>query len=93
MIGFVTVALPNLHLNSNKGSWFASIDLFSIMIFAPLGGALSDWLGRKTTMTLCSPIATFGWILVADSSSKYLLFTGRCLSCIAQSLMLASQSK
>ena len=61
MIGFVTVALPNLHLNSNEGSWFASIDLFSIMIFAPLGGVLSDWLGRKKTMILFSPgYRTFG---------------------------------
>ena len=93
MIGFVTISLPNLgELNSNEASWFASIDLFSIMIFAPLGGTLSNWLGRKKTMIILSPIASFGWILLADSSSKYLLFAGRSLSSIAQSLMLASQS-
>ena len=93
MIGFVTISLPNLgELNTNEASWFASVDLFSIMIFAPLGGTLSNWIGRKKAIIIFSPIASFGWILIADSTSKEMLFAGRMLSCVTQSLMMASQS-
>ena len=93
LLGFATVALPQLKLNENESSWFASIDLFCLMVFAPLGGALSGWLGRKKTLMIFSPIAALGWILIAESKTISILFWGRFLSSVALASMLASPSK
>ena len=85
--------LVGFELNENEGSWFASLDLFCLMVFAPLGGALSGFIGRKKTMIFFSPIASIGWILIAISKSNMVLFLGRFLSSIALALMLSSPSK
>ena len=90
LLGFATVALPQLKLNDSESSWFASIDLFCLMVFAPLGGAFSGWLGRKRTLMIFSPLAGLGWILIAESKTLSILFTGRFLSSVALASMLAS---
>ena len=93
MLGYATIALPQLDLDENEGSWFASMDFFCCMVVAPLGGSLSDWLGRKKTIMLFSPVAALGWIFIAISNSTSILFVGRFLSSVALAAMLASPSK
>ena len=90
LLGFATVALPQLKLNEDESSWFASIDLFCLMVFAPLGGALSGWLGRKKILMIFSPVAALGWLLIAQSKTITILFVGRFLSSVALASMLAS---
>ena len=91
--GFATIALPHLDLNENEGSWFAALAFTSGIIFTPLGGAISGWLGRKKTLMVFSPIVSLGWILIAVSRAKYGLFMGRILTSVATYAMLATPSK
>ena len=90
--GYAAIALPELNLNKIQASWFASMDLFLCMIFAPIGGLLSGWLGRKKIMVAFSPVAVIGWVLIANQTSEWMLFSGRFLSSIAIASMMASSS-
>ena len=92
MRGFATIALPHLELDENEGSWFAAATFASGIVFSPLGGAISGWLGRKKTLMVFSPIVSLGWILIGVSSDKYGLFLGRLLTSIATYAMLATPS-
>ena len=93
LIGYAAIALPELKLNKIQASWFASLDMFSCMVFAPIGGLLSGWLGRKKIMMAFSPLAVIGWVLIANQNSELMLFSGRLLSSIAIASMMASPSK
>ena len=94
MVGYATIALPDLKLDEDQASWFASIDLFLVMIFSPIGGLISGWIGRKKTLMLSSPLATIGWVLIANQTfAGWMLFTGRIVSSIGIALMLATPSK
>ena len=90
--GYAAIALPELNLDKIQASWFASMDLFLCMIFAPIGGLLSGWLGRKKIMLAFSPLAVIGWVLIATQTSEWMLFSGRFLSSIAIASMMASSS-
>ena len=90
--GFPTVALPHLELSENEGSWFAAISWTSGIVFTPLGGAISGWLGRKKTLLLFSPIVSLGWLLIAISKANFYLFLGRTLASVATYAMLATPS-
>ena len=89
---YATIALPQLGLNENQGSWFASLDMFALMLFAPIGGILSGKFGRRLTMLMFAPFIAFGWILIGASNSNFMLFSGRILSSIAISLSMSSPS-
>ena len=91
-MGYAAVALPELDLNKNQGSWFASIDFFASMIFAPLGGLMSGWVGRKKIMLLGSPTAALGWILIGASTTNEILFAGRIISSVAIASTMSSPS-
>ena len=93
IFGYATIALPDLKLDDNQASWFASIDLFLFMIFSPIGGLISGWIGRKKILMLSSPFAIIGWVLIANHTfAEWMLFTGRIVTSIALSVMLASSS-
>ena len=92
MVGYATIALPDLKLDEDQASWFASIDLFLVMIFSPIGGLISGWIGRKKTLMLSSPLATIGWVLIANQTTEWMLFSGRLLTSIAIASMMASPS-
>ena len=92
LVGYAAIALPELKLDKIQASWFASLDLFSCMIFAPVGGLLSGWLGRKKIMMAFSPLAVIGWVLIANQTTEWMLFSGRLLSSIAIASMMASPS-
>ena len=92
LVGYAAIALPELKLDKTQASWFASLDLFSCMIFAPVGGLLSGWLGRKKIMIGFSPLAVVGWVLIANQTTEWMLFSGRLLTSIAIASMMASPS-
>ena len=92
LVGYAAIALPELKLDKTQASWFASLDLFSCMIFAPVGGLLSGWLGRKKIMMGFSPLAVVGWVLIANQTTEWMLFSGRLLTSIAIASMMASPS-
>lgn len=64
-----TISGP-LTLNSDQGSWFASI----ASIACPLGGVLSacilDRFGRKRTLILINFISIVSWAIIAFASDK-----------------------
>ena len=88
--GFATIALPNLELNDNEGSWFAALAFTCGIIFTPFGGLIAGTLGRKKTLMMFSPMVSIGWLLIASSNSKIMLFLGRILTSIATYSMLAT---
>ena len=93
IFGYATIALPDLKLNENQASWFASIDLFLFMVFTPLGGLISGWIGRKKILMLSSPFVIIGWVLIANHTfAGWMLFTGRIVTSIAIAVMLSSSS-
>ena len=92
IVGYPGVALPQLEMSENAKSWFAAMDLIAALVFAPIGGLISGWLGRKTTMLIFSPITVIGWILLGISSSNAMVFAGRILSSSASCTMMSSPS-
>ena len=88
--GFTTVALPNLGLDENEGSWFAALSYIGAIIFAPLGGLIAGTLGRKKTLMIFSPIVSCGWLFIAASDTKIMLFLGKMLTSIATYSMIAT---
>lgn len=87
LLGFATIALPNLELSLTQQSWFASLDFFSLTLIAPIGGMISGWFGRKILFIIVPPLASLGWILIGISSSKLTLFSGRLLTCVTIALL------
>ena len=92
LFGFATISLPYLDLDTTEQSWFASLDFFCASIFAPVGGMVSGWIGRKKTMILFSPITALGWLFISFSESKTTLFVGRFISCMANALLISPPS-
>ena len=93
VLGYATIALPELNLSANQASWFASIDLFLVMIFSPIGGLISGWIGRKKILMISSPFVIIGWVMIAhQTSAEWMLFTGRIVSSIGVAIMLATPS-
>ena len=90
---YATVAIPYLGLDENEASWFASIECFFVIIFAPMGGAIAGIIGKKIMIMVLSPILAIGWIMIALSESNLVLFAGRILSSMACVTMLALPSK
>ena len=91
--GFGTVSISQLNLNEDLASWFASIEFFTAIPVAPLGGLVAGWLGRKTAVLIFSPFTTIGWLLIGASSSNVDLFLGRILLSLGCSIMMAIPSK
>ena len=92
-MGYAAIALPELNLNENQASWFASIDFFASIIFTPLGGLLSEFIGRKKTLLLCSPLGSLGWIFIGTSRTNEMILAGRTLTSIAITSAILSPSK
>ena len=91
-VGFATIALPqllnesdpNVQMDQNLGSWFASILWICGLFLAPLGGILSGKLGRRTVILYFSPLVLLGWILMGVAYNHYMIFTARIIttSCV-----------
>ena len=87
MIGYPTKALPQLQsepnnavkLTENEGSGFAAILTLSGVIFSPLVGILSGWLGRKKIILFTTPIVASGWLILALAQNKAMLFIGNIM--------------
>ena len=91
-VGFATIALPqllnesdpNVQMDQNLGSWFASILWICGLFLAPLGGILSGKLGRRTVILYFSPLVLLGWILMGVAYNNFMIFTARIIttSCV-----------
>ena len=87
MIGYPTKALPQLQsepnnavkLTENEGSGFAAILTLSGVIFSPLIGFLSGWLGKKKIIFCTTPIVASGWLILALAQNKAMLFIGNIM--------------
>ena len=87
MIGYPTKALPQLQsepnnavkLTENEGSGFAAILTLSGVIFSPLIGFLSGWLGKKKIIFFTTPIVASGWLILALAKNKAMLFIGNIM--------------
>ena len=87
LIGYPTKALPQLrseqneavNLNENEGSIFAAMLSMCGVIFSPLGGVLSGWLGRKKIILFTAPLVACGWLMIALAQNKAMLFIGNIL--------------
>ncbi len=67
----------------------ATTQLTSIL-FSPLGGALSNWCGRKRLMLIVGPFVIGGWLLIALAQNLPMLFMGRVLTSLCYSLIYPS---
>ena len=90
---YATVAIPYLGLTESEASWFASIECFFVCFFAPIGGKVTDIIGKKIMILILTPVLAAGWILLALSQSTMVLFIGRILSSVACVTMLPLPSK
>ena len=86
-LGYPTKALPELlsesnidvKLNENELSILAAISFLSGVIFSPIGGLISGWLGRKTTIIYTAPLVACGWLIIALAQNKAMLFIGNIM--------------
>merc|ERR1719394_1200833 len=87
LIGYPTKALPELfkeenesvNLNEKEGSSFAAMLSLCGVIFSPLGGIFSGWLGRKNIILFTAPLVSCGWLIIALAQNKAMLFIGNIL--------------
>ena len=66
-MGLPKVSLPRL------------MTLLSGVIYCPIGGIISGWLGRKRTILSTAPIVACGWLIIALAQNKVMLFIGHFL--------------
>ena len=87
-IGFATIALPqlakepdpNLQMDENLGSWFASVIWICGLFISPFGGILSGKLGRRNVCLYFTPFVLLGWILMGVSYNQWMLFSARIIT-------------
>lgn len=70
-------------VNSEEGSWIASIGVLSNPIGALLAGIMMDVCGRKSSIMFTTIPFVFGWSVIALSSDVYTLCIGRCITGLA----------
>ena len=80
-------------LNSFEGSLFAASIQLTGIFFAPFGGIISGWIGRRKTILLMSPFVSIGYLLIAVSQNKFMLLLGRFLSTTAMTLHVTSEGR
>ena len=80
-------------LNSFEGSLFAASIQLTGIFFAPFGGIISGWIGRRKTILLMSPFVSLGYLLIAVSQNKFMLLLGRFLSTTAMTLHVTSEGR
>ncbi|XP_067126549.1 solute carrier family 2, facilitated glucose transporter member 8-like [Centruroides vittatus] len=73
----------HLHLKADEEDWFGSLMGIGALIGGFAGGPLTNYLGRKNTLILCSVLFFFGWDGIPYSNSAELLYflrivTGFC---------------
>ena len=83
LVRIATISLAHLGLTESQESWFASMDYFCAIIFTPLGGLISDWIGRKKLILIVSPFAALGWLILGLSESTLSVFAGRIITSVA----------
>ena len=98
IVAYPTKALPQLRSNGSiivlteiEESIFAAAFGFSCIIFAPLGGIIAGWIGRKKIIVLTAPFVSLGLLLIGLSKWKTMLFFGRFLSTICLNLHAAAE--
>ena len=87
-VGFSTIALPqlkkepdpNIQMDENLGSWFASLLWISGLFLSPLGGFLAGKLGRRTVVIYFTPLVLLGWILMGLAYNIYMIFAARIIT-------------
>ena len=87
----ITNSSEMVFLNSFEGSLFAASIQLTGIFFAPFGGIISGWIGRRKTILLMSPFVSLGYLLIAVSQNKFMLLLGRFLSTTAMTLHVTSE--
>ena len=58
---------------------YAALFCICGIIFAPLGGYLSGWFGRRKAILFAMPIVFIGWLMTVLATDKIMLFLARGL--------------
>ncbi|XP_044732841.1 facilitated trehalose transporter Tret1-like [Chrysoperla carnea] len=66
-----------IRINTEQGSWLASISLLGDLIGAPVGAFIADYLGRKEAVFFSVTPYLIGWILIAVAESYPILLLAR----------------
>ena len=101
LLGYPTKALPqlrnetdpNVAMDEDLGSWYAASFWMTGVVFTPLGGVMSGWLGRRKILLLSAPLVFLGWLITAAASNIVLLFCGRLISSFSAALHMSSVGK
>ncbi|XP_044741036.1 facilitated trehalose transporter Tret1-like isoform X2 [Chrysoperla carnea] len=84
--GYSAILIPQLMVDSNmiidseSGSWIASLGVISNPIGAIVAGFLSEWCGRKRTVQMSSIPYFMGWLIISQSMDNYSLGIGRFIT-------------
>ena len=86
-VGYTTAALPQLEvetdpeliLDEQAGSWFATTHSICLVIFMIPGGILCNKIGRRGIMLFALPFIISGWLLIGFSYNRIMLFSGRII--------------
>ncbi|NXA51429.1 GTR8 protein, partial [Nothocercus julius] len=80
------VSDPQLRLDSNEASWFASVVTLGAAAGGILGGYLVDQVGRKLSLMLCSIPYVSGYIVIISARNIWMLYFGRVLTGLASGI-------
>nr|XP_018910831.1 PREDICTED: facilitated trehalose transporter Tret1-like [Bemisia tabaci]XP_018910832.1 PREDICTED: facilitated trehalose transporter Tret1-like [Bemisia tabaci] len=84
--GFPAVALPQLNLNIDEASTFASLGAIAMPIGCLLSGPVIDRYGRRTALMLINLPSFMGWLLIASKPHLTRLYVARLLTGLAVGL-------
>ncbi|XP_045466185.1 facilitated trehalose transporter Tret1-2 homolog isoform X1 [Harmonia axyridis] len=76
----------DIQTTKDERSWVASVLTLAVPVGAPLGGVLMDNFGRLNTVRIASIPAVIGWVMIATSSSLWMLIAGRICTGLASAL-------
>jgi predicted MFS family arabinose efflux permease len=68
-----------LRVSMTDVTWVVTVNMLAAAVFTPLLGALGDRLGRKRVLLVTLALTTAGSVLVAASTSFWLVLVGRAL--------------
>lgn len=95
--GYSAPAVPSIHDNDpdllptkSIASWASSVPPAGACFGSILAAFALNYLGRKRTIMLASPLATLGWVLIATATRYEVFIVGRFLNGFCVGLCLPS---
>lgn len=81
---------PDIEMGTWQQAWVVGIIAMGAIVGSTVSGRAIDWLGRRTTMLIISPVALIGWLTVALAPNLAVVLTGRAICGLATAFLFSA---